>query len=46
MKTKSLLLIMLVNMLKRKIIFLKNTFISFTTLIRIIINIYLIILIH
>jgi len=46
MKIKSLLLIMLINILKRKIIFLKNTFVSFTILIRIIINIYLIILIY
>jgi len=37
---------MLINILKRKIIFLTNTFVNSATLIRIIINIYLIILIH
>jgi len=46
MKTKSLLLIMLANMSKRKTIFLKNTFVNSAILIRIIINIYLIILIY
>ncbi len=37
---------MLANILKRKTIFLKNTFVNSATLIRIIINIYLIILVH
>ncbi len=46
MKTESLLLIMLTNMLKRKTIFLKNIFVNSAILIRVVINIYLIILIH
>ena len=46
MKTKSLLLIMLTSVPKRKTILLKNTFANFATSILVITNIYLIIFVQ